>query len=257
MLQIKSVILNYAKTKPRLFDFLKSQRRSFNSGTDPIYSILSQFSKANGHKIFFVQIGANDGLRNDPIRELVIRYKWNGILIEPLPNVFDLLKENYKYLHNKLRFINAAISNGSEDLTFYSFNNEFLSSLTTEEKLNYLRKSSFSREHVESVIERNNESLAILKEIRVPTITIESIYRQYCNNEKIDLLVIDAEGHEPTIIQSINFNILRPTVILFESHNLKENKLPLFEFLKQNDYMIKELGGDSIAYNINKFNMNF
>jgi hypothetical protein len=42
---------------------------------------------------FFVQIGANNGQRFDPIYELVTRHKLAGLAIEPLPDLFEELKK--------------------------------------------------------------------------------------------------------------------------------------------------------------------
>ncbi len=35
--------------------------------------------------LHFIQIGANDGVTNDPIHDLVKSYHWKGVLVEPLP----------------------------------------------------------------------------------------------------------------------------------------------------------------------------
>jgi hypothetical protein len=40
---------------------------------------------------FFVQIGANNGLTDDPIRQFVTKYHWHGVLVEPQPQVFQQL----------------------------------------------------------------------------------------------------------------------------------------------------------------------
>jgi hypothetical protein len=40
---------------------------------------------------FFFQIGANNGLTDDPLRQFVTKYHWHGVLIEPQPQVFQQL----------------------------------------------------------------------------------------------------------------------------------------------------------------------
>lgn len=44
----------------------------------------------------FVQIGADDGRRNDPIHDLVTRHNLAGLAIEPLPDLFVELKKTYR-----------------------------------------------------------------------------------------------------------------------------------------------------------------
>src|SRR6266481_6003650 len=56
--------------------------------------------------LFFIQIGANDGVSNDPLYKFVIEYGWAGILVEPLPQVFEVLRRNYADKPN-LKFLNA------------------------------------------------------------------------------------------------------------------------------------------------------
>src|SRR4051812_3099016 len=49
---------------------------------------------AKRDEVFFVQIGSNDGKRNDPIHDLAIgNESWNGLFVEPVPQLFEKLKE--------------------------------------------------------------------------------------------------------------------------------------------------------------------
>src|SRR5580698_10060540 len=45
--------------------------------------------------IFFLQIGAHDGLTKDPIAPLVRQHHWRGLLVEPQKQVFAQLIKNY------------------------------------------------------------------------------------------------------------------------------------------------------------------
>ncbi len=70
---------------------------------------------------FVVQVGANDGAQGDPIHALFERHPgWSGLLIEPVPFVFERLRANY---HNDSRFIYArvAIADEQGSFPFYSF----------------------------------------------------------------------------------------------------------------------------------------
>ena len=74
----------------------------------------------------------------------------------------------------------------------------------------------------------------------------ELINRYWCEGD-IDLLVIDAEGHEAKIIHSIDFNIINPHAIFFESSHLGEEKEKVFKFLLKNDYQLTKRDRDTIA----------
>ena len=58
---------------------------------------ISKFVNEVGKKddFFFIQVGANDGLMCDPIRQFIVKHSWGGILVEPVPDYFELLKKNY------------------------------------------------------------------------------------------------------------------------------------------------------------------
>ena len=56
-----------------------------------------------------IQVGANDGLRFDNINRFIKKHKTKSVLVEPIKEYFDRLKENYKDCEN-IFFENKAIS---------------------------------------------------------------------------------------------------------------------------------------------------
>ena len=56
----------------------------------------SLFGNYNHKDFFFIQVGANDGITGDDLRKYILKYQWHGILVEPVPYVFDRLIKNYK-----------------------------------------------------------------------------------------------------------------------------------------------------------------
>lgn len=238
---------DFVRTKPRQFDILRLARRALRVGADSTYDFLDHFSRARGREVNFIQIGANDGLRNDPIREFIIRDRWQGILIEPLPAVYAMLRRNYAYAKNSgLAFVNAAITaEVVETLTFYSIDDAFLKTLTLERQLDLLRKASFDRAHVLRHI--GEQHADAIREASVPCMTVETLLRNHWHGGRTDLLVIDAEGHEPAIIGSLDFETFRPSAILFESHNLGPSRDVLHRRLNDRGYRIIPLGPDAVA----------
>ena len=100
-------IKDFIKTKPRLYD-LFNERRPL---AEELEIWIDDFSKTQKRAINFIQVGASDGLRWDPVRRFIIRDKWNGVLIEPLEPVYNMLVNNYAYVkQNNLKFENCAIS---------------------------------------------------------------------------------------------------------------------------------------------------
>ena len=61
-------------------------------------------------KAFFIQVGANDGDQLDPLRTSVHCADWRGIMVEPVPYVFQKLKANNGHLARRVRLENVAIA---------------------------------------------------------------------------------------------------------------------------------------------------
>lgn len=229
-------------THPPVYDLLKRLKRGLIRQSDPAYDWFNAYSAKCG-TVRFIQIGASDGLRNDPIREFVLRDRWQGVFIEPLPGVFQLLKHNYRRQRG-LTFLNAAISSEEGTLVFWTFDDSFLDTLPLELRMEYLRKASAERAHVTKFLNGAPES--VLTQINVPCTTISKVVKNHLP-QGFDLLVIDAEGHEARIIESINFNEVRPKAIFFESHHIKAQMPHLIERLDSAGYSIREIRGDCIA----------
>jgi hypothetical protein len=66
-------------------------------------------SRVDTRSFFFLQVGALDGVVDDPLHRYVRARNWHGILVEPQPFHFRRLVENYAGLED-LRFVNAAIT---------------------------------------------------------------------------------------------------------------------------------------------------
>jgi FkbM family methyltransferase len=235
----------FVKTKPTLFDLVLR----FYPSTDPVDEFFDSFSRSRPEPVRFIQIGASDGLRWDPVRKYIVRDRWKGILVEPLPNVFRDLRSNYGHLRRTdLIFVNAAITSKTRgDLSFWTYSDEFLSRLPLEDRMAYLRKSSFDRDHVTKALKDVADPETLLREIRVPAMSVNDLVRDYWTERQLDLLIIDAEGHDAVIIQSMDFGVCRPGAIFYESHNLGPQRDAVEEFLARHDFVIKSLGGDSVA----------
>jgi FkbM family methyltransferase len=241
---MREAVKDYIRSKPRVFDLLKSVKRHWNGASDQTYQWFDRFSRAHT-QVRFVQIGAADGLRNDPIREFILRDGWRGAMIEPLPDVFELLKSNYAHRSRNLVLLNAAISQNAGNATFWTFKESFLAVLPREVRLEYLRKASFDKEHVKKFL-RKGVSEDVLRRIDVPCMTVSQVVATYMQ-DGVDLLVIDAEGHEVEIIKSVEESTVRPEAIFFESHHLGVRGVELVRALERSGYSVLQLGGDSVA----------
>lgn len=65
-----------------------------------------------------VQIGAADGRSFDPLHGAITEFKWRGLLVEPLPDLYAALRETYRD-HPQLRFENVAVDDFECDRTLF------------------------------------------------------------------------------------------------------------------------------------------
>jgi hypothetical protein len=86
------------------------------------------------------------------------------------------------------------------------------------------------------------------REVTVNAITLDALLEKH-GVKKIDLMVIDAEGHELEILKQLNGAGVLPRLIRYESKNLKEDKVRVDNLLRDLGYKKREINGaDTIAW---------
>jgi FkbM family methyltransferase len=160
----------------------------------------------------FVQIGANDGVMNDPLYPLVKKYRLKGLLIEPMPDFIDRLRLNYSD-QAQLRFENCAVSDedGERDLFRVrqgSYKSEYVAGLASFDRRVLLRHKKFY-----PGIEKQIEVL------RVKTLTIDTLLKKH-GIFTIDLLQVDTEGFDGEILRMVLARGITPAIINYEHRHL-------------------------------------
>ena len=243
--KVRRRVADFFRARPALYDFARQARLRLIGPTSQIGKHLDRYARANARNFSFLQIGASDGLRNDPVRDFVVRDRWSGVFVEPLPDVFPLLEKNYARVARRgnLRFVNAAVSSRSESLPFYTFQKSFLFGKPLEERLHLLRKASFDRAQVLPFAVRE-ENIAV---IDVLCLGIRDLLARHFPEGRLSLLALDVEGHEQEILSEIDFESIQIGAILFETWNLGERRNAVFRLLRNNGYRIEEAEGDALA----------
>jgi FkbM family methyltransferase len=197
-----------------------------------------------GGPVFFVQIGSNDGMHDDPLRSLILKHPgWGGILVEPVPYAFERLKKNYAGRPN-LHFENVAVSDCAGFMPFYYVSEAALDSISGLPKW-YDQLGSFDRSHIVKHLGGALEPFIV--EQPVPTKRLADVLLRN-PGRTVDLLHIDAEGHDYAILSQVDFHQIRPRVILYEHVHLSDlQKRTAEASLKHNGYRILRCGNDSLA----------
>lgn len=186
----------------------------------------------------FIQIGANDGLTNDPLRRLILKYGFRGLLVEPQPGPFSRLVKNYSGRPG-LAFENAAIAPMDGEATLYRFR----PGAGVPAWADCL--ASFSREHL---ISNFDNVKGEVEEITVPAMTFRTLLEKH-RLATVDLLQIDTEGFDYEIIKMIDFQSFKPAIINFEQLLLLGSvRQECYAHLGRQGYKITESGVDAVAY---------
>lgn len=189
--------------------------------------------------VFFIQVGANEGSTEDPLFGPIKIKKWKGILVEPLLDEFNTLKENYKNCPG-LIFENVAISDKVEAKPFYSVDKE-----KSDVPFWVTKLSSFDKSITSQVADEFPDAVITSKYIECQTIT-NLLQKHQVKN--VDLICLDTEGFDHYILKTIPFHLIQPEIIIFEHRHLSDNDYEdSIRLLKQEQYAIYKDEYDTIG----------
>jgi FkbM family methyltransferase len=192
--------------------------------------------------IKFLQIGGNDGISFDCLYDYVTKYKWQGIVVEPLDEFYKLLCDNYKGYPN-IRPVKYAINSSQKEMDLYKLNPNCYNFYPEWAK----GVASFSKDHL---IKHNIERKHILTE-KVKCISLMDLIIKF-KFEDIVYLQVDTEGFDAEVIKMIDFSIVKPKLIKYEIKHIEEKqKNEVSNILLENGYKLKYDHSDCFA--IKKF----
>ena len=213
-------------------------------GLEPAWLLAALAARPN--PVTFIQVGANDGERADPIRAHILDRHWRGLLFEPDIHHFEKLRENYRG-ETQLRLINAAVGNGAE-MDLYYFDPAAPNAPDWVAGL-----GSFDRRTVLSHCREVPSLEPYLRQRKVSTVTVDRMF-QMLGEPTVDLLLTDVEGYDADIIQQIDFRRWMPGCIFYESKHLSRSRHDeLLGYLIASGYLVAPGGSDSVAIRPNLF----
>lgn len=181
-----------------------------NSGEDLLVS--HALSKFGITKPNYIDIGCHHPIFGN-MTYLFYTKGGRGILIEPNSSICEIIKKK----RDEDICLNCGIGNNSESSDYYTFKQN--------------TRNTFSKKQAE---EWSNQSGQKYKIVRVDLISLNTIVSKYFKNKNLDLLSIDTEGYEETILLDYNWN-LRPKVLFIESMGRKDT---IGSILKSKGYSI-------------------
>jgi len=190
------------------------------------------FALARSQKdVFFLEIGANDGESGDPLHHFIKRYKWSGVALEPVPDIFARLQSTY-HDNKNVAPLCAALSHQDGSMPFYrvkpgpevpGFCNELGS---------FKRDVILSHKPLFLAIEEN------IIETEVKTVRFDTLVEMF-GIEKIDVILIDTEGYDYEVLKEIDFKRFLPNLVVYEHMHLDDRaKSESKELLTQLGYEV-------------------
>lgn len=203
--------------------------------------------------VTLVQVGANDGINNDPIHKFIKRDGWKGVLLEPQRFVFN---EYLLPLYSKTKGIipvNAALewTDGMKPIYRISASNSrWAHGLTTFNRS--VLEESVRSGYVTRQLQKEGSPVPekpedFITEEMVECISADTLKKRY-NLDRIDWLQIDTEGYDFEIIRMFTESGTKPEVIVYENlHFTEEQKNECTGWLERLGYRCKDFGPNTLA----------
>ena len=186
----------------------------------------------------FVQVGTNDAERGDRLSRHILRGGWRGILIEPQADALAAARRLYAEQHG-LVFEQVAIWPDDDPPPFWAVRGESV-------------LSSFSRETIELHAGKYDDLDAMIEETAVATARLDDL----CARHDIspDLVAVDTEGADDLVLSTMDFDVVRPALVMFEHVMLsQERSAALVDLLRALDYRLLYDRHDCLAVQPHRF----
>jgi putative sugar O-methyltransferase len=207
--------------------------------------LIAAFAQAHP-RATFVEVGANDGKQHDHLRPHILRRGgWTGVMVEPVPYVFERLRRNYEGVSG-VTLVNAAIAGRDGRVPFFH-----LRDASPKERSAlpdwYDGVGSLSRAAVLSHAPQMPDLEERLVESEVEALTFATLCERN-GLDRVDLVVVDAEGHDWEIVRTVDLERHRPRLVVYEHFHLSQaDRAAARAHLEAAGYRTMEEGFDTFA----------
>ena len=193
-------------------------------------------------KFNFIQVGANDGISFDFLYEFIMLRDSEGIVIEPVKEYFNELNLNYSNFPKIIK-INKAVHPLKNKVVINK-----ISPLAIGKYPKWVKGiASLDPDHHKKTFIDSKDIL----QVEVEADHLMNIINQNLANYKLDYFQVDTEGFDYEVVRMINFDVIKPKIIKYESVNLEiEDQKALVALLKNNGYYVFNELGDTVGINL-------
>tara|TARA_B100001123_G_scaffold448812_1_gene611474 strand:- start:1288 stop:2010 length:723 start_codon:yes stop_codon:yes gene_type:complete len=161
---------------------------------------------------FFIELGANDGIKQSNTYYFEKNLNWNGVLIEPIKKKYlSCIKNRSKKNH----FFNyACVSFDYKNKKIKMFYSDLMSIIKDEKIIKEIDTKEHALKGKKYLLPGDK-----IEEFWVDTITLNEILIKSNAPKIIDFLSLDVEGSEIEVLKGINFSEFNFKFIMIESRN--------------------------------------
>jgi hypothetical protein len=203
--KLKIILINiFFLNKENIFNYiLKNHKKSNSQIFQDLFVLYYTKNKKNG---FFIEIGGGNGFDLSNTYLLEKKFKWDGIICEPN----TALQKKISNLRS-VKIIKEPITRKClKNINFYENADPYQS----------------------SIVKTNN----FKKVIRINSLSLNHLLKDFKNNKIIDYISIDTEGNEVEILKNFNFKKFKVKIFTIEHNFNKINRKKILRIMKKNKY---------------------
>lgn len=209
-----------------------------------------------GRAYWLIQVGANDGITNDPLNWFIRRHCPKGVLVEPQPDVFRELVDNYRH-QDGLRFANVALSPRDDEVSLFRISPSFYEHFARmyKRRANPSGVTSLNKDHVREFLLTNTGSFFAHNDVdeyiecdTVAACALSTLLHSF-SVPYIDLLQVDTEGYDHEVVKMAVEGEAVPQIINYEHKNMSpEDQRACTKLLLGHGFSVFRHGGDTCAF---------
>ena len=188
--RVMMLMLTFRRRLYESFGSFKYSKTALNDLDDKLASVL------NFKDGVFIEAGANDGVSQSNTYYLEKARGWRGVLVEPVPRLFEKCKNNRK----KSVVYNCALVSPEEEGHIVNI------------------CESGDRGLLSKISENNNRLNGVVTAVCGRTLT--SVLSEV-RLERIDFFSLDVEGYELSVLKGLDFSKFTPRFILVETDQVE------------------------------------
>jgi FkbM family methyltransferase len=155
----------------------------------------------------FVEAGANDGRNQSNTLYYERHYRWRGLLVEPIPELAEQCRRNRpQCVVENYALVSFDYDLPTVEMTYCGLMSTVRGALATEQQ--HIRRGS----EIQKLEPR---------ELSVPAITLTELLIRN-DFEHIDLMSLDVEGYELSVLQGLDMDRFCPDLLLIECRDREE-----------------------------------